>query len=219
VFSAALASLSATARAHFILVEPESYSEQGFLGDPQKSAPCGQADPHFELEETGFVTSVKSGSRLTIAIRETIFHPGHYRVSIAPDLASFPPDPPVTAGATACGSTQIESAPTLPLLADGLLVHTEPFDGLQTMEVQLPDGFTCEKCVLQVTEFMSDHALNVPGGCYYHHCATLTINPTGEGEQPPPRAGCQCEALPGAGLAALLGAFARRRPRRERAAG
>jgi MYXO-CTERM domain-containing protein len=34
---------------------------------------------------------------------------------------------------------------------------------------------------LQVAQFMSDHALNNPGGCFYHHCATISILPGGAG--------------------------------------
>jgi hypothetical protein len=42
--------------------------------------------------------------------------------------------------------------------------------------VQLPAGMLCDHCVLQVIEFMSEHPLNNPGGCFYHHCATVTIS-------------------------------------------
>jgi hypothetical protein len=171
------------ARAHFALVAPDSWAAQDALGLPEKSAPCGQADPGIPVMPTGLVTTADAGSLLTITIDEKIFHPGHYRVSLAPDQASLPADPPVTAGATPCGSTTIADNPTLPLLADGLLVHDAAFNGPQTIQVQLPDGVTCTNCTLQVTEFMSDHPLNNPGGCFYHHCATLTI------VAPPPDAG------------------------------
>lgn len=171
--------LCSVAEAHFVLMSPASGTEQDALGGPQKSAPCGLTDSAGNPDEstpTGAVTMVQTGSTLTITIKETIFHPGHYRVALAQDVASLPADPLVTAGATACGSTPIAPNPTLPLLADGLLLHTSNPGGIvQTMEVQLPAGFTCTNCVLQVVQFMSNHALNNPGGCYYHHCATLTI--------------------------------------------
>jgi hypothetical protein len=96
-------------------------------------------------------------------------------VQLAADQASLPADPPVTAGSTACGSTVIEPNPTMPLLADGELVHTTAFGSPQSFQVQLPPGFTCDNCVLQVAEFMSNHGLNNPGGCFYHHCATVSI--------------------------------------------
>lgn len=167
------------AYAHFVLVAPPSFSEQSSLGDPQKSAPCGQADPGDELVPSGVVTPLEEGSMVTITIDETIYHPGHYRVALAMDQASLPDDPPVTAGETACGSTVISENPTLPVLADGLLPHSDPFGEEQTIQVQLPAGFTCDRCTLQIIEFMSDHGLNNPGGCFYHHCATVSIGAGG----------------------------------------
>ncbi|WP_437933250.1 SCE4755 family polysaccharide monooxygenase-like protein [Sorangium sp. So ce341] len=180
--AAALAAIDpAVAHAHFALLEPACYSEQNNLGDPQKSAPCGQADPGNPIALTGEVTTYVQGQTITLRIDETIFHPGHYRVSIAENPESLPPDPEVTPGDTPCGSTVIETDPQLPLVADGLLVHTSAFTGEQTVEIKLPDDLTCENCTLQVSEFMSNHGINNPGGCFYHHCATVTILPR-EGE-------------------------------------
>jgi hypothetical protein len=124
---------------------------------------------------TGKVDTLMIGSQLAITIDEKITHPGHYRAELAQDLASLPADPPVTAGATACGSTVIETTPVLPMLADGQLVHTTSFGGKpQTFMVTLPST-PCNNCVLQVVEFMSDHPLNPQGGCFYHHCAMVNI--------------------------------------------
>jgi MYXO-CTERM domain-containing protein len=36
-------------------------------------------------------------------------------------------------------------------------------------------GFTCQNCTLQVFQWMSNHGLNNPGGCFYHHCAAVNI--------------------------------------------
>lgn len=166
------------ARAHFLLQSPPAYSMQDSLGSPQKSAPCGQADPGQAVMPTNMVTAYVSGGMLTLTIVETVDHPGHYRVAIAKDQASLPADPPVTAASTACGSTVIDANPKLPLLADGVFVHTASFNKVpQTINIKLPDGFTCQNCVLQVAEFMSNHGLNNPGGCFYHHCATVTVDP------------------------------------------
>lgn len=174
------------ALAHFALVAPESRSATSdTFGDPQKSAPCGQADPGTPEQPNGVVTTLKEGSMFTVTIDELVTHPGHYRVALAQDQSSLPPDPPVTAGSTACGSTTIDANPTLPVLADGLFVHTAAFTSPQSAQVQLPAGMTCTHCTLQVIEFMSNHALNNPGGCFYHHCATVDITAAG----PAPDAG------------------------------
>jgi MYXO-CTERM domain-containing protein len=189
LLAAVAALVPGAAHAHFQLQAPACYSTQDALGSPQKSAPCGQADPGVPLAPTGAVTAYIEGGMITVTINEIIFHPGHYRISIAQDQGALPADPPVTAGSMACGSTTIATTPALPLLADGVMVHTAPFSGPQTVQIPLPAGFTCTNCVLQVVEFMSDHGLNNPGGCFYHHCATVSVLPPGDGGTGPADSG------------------------------
>jgi Lytic polysaccharide mono-oxygenase, cellulose-degrading len=165
----------ARADAHFVLQAPACYSQQDSLGAPEKSGPCGQADPATPFVASGQVTTFQSGQTITVTINEVVTHPGHYRVALAADMMSLPADPAVTAGATPCGSAAIEASPTVPVLADGVLQHTAAFAGPQSFQVTLPAGFTCTSCVLQVIEFMSSHGLNNPGGCFYHHCADVSI--------------------------------------------
>jgi hypothetical protein len=168
------------AEAHFVLDEPPAWMSQDSLGLPQKLGPCGdELDGTDAATPTGTVTAVQEGSTITVTIHEVIFHPGHYRIAVAQNRADLPAEPVVTAGSTACGSVPIDSAPALPVLADGVFLHTAPFTGPQTISLPLPAGLTCAKCTLQVIEFMSQHPLNNPGGCFYHHCADLTILPAG----------------------------------------
>lgn len=171
-----LVALAATpASAHFVLQSPAAYSQQDGSGSPQKSPPCGDGNGST-IVPTNAVTTFQAGSTIDITIDEKIPHPGHYRVSLAPTPAGLPEDPPVTAVMSdPCGSTVIEQNPALPILADGELVHTNAFNGPQTMHVKLPDGMTCDHCTLQVIEFMSNHPVIPPGGCFYHHCATVNI--------------------------------------------
>lgn len=231
----------AVSSAHFILQQPPAYSVQDGLGSPQKSAPCGQADPGVPMQPSGMVTTFVQGQTFTLTIDEKVPHPGHYRVLIAADPSSLPADPAVTPGATPCGSTTITTNPTLPLVADGLLPHTAAFNTPQSVQVTLPPNFTCTSCTMQVVQFMSNHQLNNPGGCFYHHCANVSILPAPDAgaadaatpgpadggvtnpPPPPPEAvGCGCQlgaapaaapAVPAAGLL-LLGLSARRRRRR-----
>ncbi len=180
ICSLCLLLVASPAHAHFLLLSPESYAEQNLLGDPQKNPPCGQFDT---IEgPTGVVTTYEEGSTISVTINETIYHPGHYRVAIAASPELLPDTPPVTAGSTPCGSTVITENPTLPVLADGMLLHDSPVSGDRTFDVELPEGFTCNNCTLQVVQFMSDHVLNVPGGCFYHHCATVSVVPGGGGD-------------------------------------
>lgn len=178
LFGAASMLVPVLAHAHFTLKSPAAWANQDALGSPQKSAPCGQSDPGMSAVATGAVTAFRPGETITITLDETVFHPGHYRVALAvTDRSELPQDPPVTAGDTACGSTVIQANPSFPLLVDGALKHSAPLSGTQSFQVTLPADVTCAKCTLQVVEFMSDHGLNNPGGCFYHHCADISIQP------------------------------------------
>jgi hypothetical protein len=173
------------AAAHFILHAPASWREQGIHGDPQKTGPCGdEADPALP---TGIVTTFVPGETITITIDEAIFHPGHYRVALAVgDRSELPPEPAVTPSQyTECGSVAVMSPAVFPVLADGVLPHTQPFHDLQSFTVTLPSDVTCDHCTLQVIEFMSSH----DSPCFYHHCADISIK---VGAAPPN--GCQSDA-------------------------
>lgn len=176
-----------SASAHFVLRAPESWREQGVLGDPQKIGPCGEEGT---AAATGAVTAFAPGETITITLDEAIFHPGHYRVALSVnDRSELPAEPPVTPGDTPCGSVPIMDPPVFPVLADGMLPHTEPFPGTQSFQVTLPPDVTCTHCTLQVLEFMSNHA----APCFYHHCADLSIT-AGDGT-------CETDAeCPGGGV-------------------
>lgn len=179
------------AYAHYVLQAPASYDAiDPTTGLPEKLGPCGNEDPQML---TNVVTAFQEGQSITITIDEVVFHPGHYRVALAmtPDhmQASFPDDPVPTPGLTnsgtmacanvdmsACGSVPVEAPPVFPVIADNLFEHCTPFTEPQSATIKLPAGVTCEKCTVQVLEFMSDHGPNVPGGCFYHHCADVSIS-------------------------------------------
>lgn len=156
--------------AHFYMEEPTSWREQNTLGDPQKTGPCGDEG---SAASTGAITAYQRGQTITIRIRETIFHPGHYRVALAvSDRSELPAPPPVTPGSTDCGSVPIMDPPVFPVLADGVLPHTSPLSGEQTIEVTLPPDVTCDHCTLQVVQWMSNHG----APCFYYHCADIAIH-------------------------------------------
>ena len=103
----------------------------------------------------------------------------HYRIALAVNSrAELPPDPSTTSRDSDKGpmslTAAIQNPPQIPVLADGLFVHTarttDPFE----TDVQLPN-ISCEKCTLQIVEFMAEHGVNKDGGYFYHHCADLQI--------------------------------------------
>jgi hypothetical protein len=166
--------LSSAALGHFTLQAPASWMSQGAAGAPEKAPPCGNEGGGTA---SGTVTTYHPGDTVTVTVNEDIFHPGHYRVGLIPDDVNIiVPEPAVTVnGSDPCGSAAIESPAVFPVLADDLFDHTTAFTTPQTTTVTLPNDFTCKSCVLQVIEFMSQHPLNIPGGCFYHHCANVTI--------------------------------------------
>lgn len=204
-FGAAALLSPATARAHFVLDAPGSWSVDNMgSGAPEKLGPCGnEGTPVPAKDDAGqpLVTAFQEGQMISVTITEVIFHPGHYRISLSLDWADagdtvqsgFPADPMVMQGRTnsgsmvcpgavvsTCGSVPIvaqtpSATPQGWILADNVFEHCQAFSGPQTIKVALPPGVTCKECVLQVLEFMSDHGLNPQGGCFYHHCANISI--------------------------------------------
>jgi hypothetical protein len=174
----ALVVLAPFAGAHFRLLEPQSWIVENQLGDPQKLGPCGGTSAN-EGTPTSMISKVKGGQKLHVKVQETVYHPGHYRIALAVNSrAELPPDPSATTRDSDKGpmsvTAPIQNPPRIPVLADGLFVHTaratDPFE----TDVQIPN-ISCEKCTLQIVEFMAEHGVNKDGGFFYHHCADLQI--------------------------------------------
>ena len=178
---AALAVITQSASAHFKLMEPASWLVESDRGDPQKAGPCGGSNTDWGKPSYA-VSKVTGGQKLHLKLQETVYHPGHYRVSLAVNSPTeLPPDPQTTTKDSERGpmsiSAAIQNPPTIPVLADGLFVHsTRPTGQMEPFEtdIQLPN-INCKKCTLQVVQFMAEHAFNNPGGYTYHHCAELQI--------------------------------------------
>jgi hypothetical protein len=166
--------------AHFILMQPSSAIVENQLGDPQKLGPCGGAskDPGMA---TGAVTQVAGGELLHVHVKETIYHPGHFRIALSVlDRSELPADPEdVTAdgpnGKPWSVSGKVDPNPKPPVLVDGLWEHHErkPAEEFET-DVKIPN-INCDHCSLQVIQFMEKHPINPDGRFTYHHCADLKI--------------------------------------------
>jgi hypothetical protein len=78
-------------------------------------------------------------------------------------------------------SAAIEVSPKPPILIDGAFAHTTKERGVQwDTAVTLPN-INCEKCTLQVVEFMAEHPGDSAeqikgGGVFYHACTDLRIS-------------------------------------------
>jgi hypothetical protein len=168
----------AVMHAHFKLLAPASWLVEDERGDPQKSGPCGGTNADYGKPSYN-VTQAIGGATLHVKVQETIYHPGHYRVALAVNSpAELPVDPKATTIDSDRGprsvSGEIQSPAQVPVLADGLFVHTAKTDAPFETDVTLPN-ISCRRCTLQVIQFMEQHAVNNPGMFTYHHCATLQI--------------------------------------------
>ena len=183
--AAATLVLATATDAHFVLVSPAASMVQNRLGDPQKMAPCGgvsanagRGTPANPGVASGAVTDIKGGGTVHLLLHETVFHPGHYRVALARTAAELPPDPVVTTRDSERGpwsvSAAIQNPPVAPVLADGLFPHTERPTAMFEADVPIPN-INCPRCVLQVIQFMAEHARNQDGDYSYHHCAVVNI--------------------------------------------
>jgi hypothetical protein len=168
-----------TVSAHFILMQPKSAIDENQLGDPQKLGPCGgtSKDPGAP---TGAVTPVTGGELLHIKVKETVYHPGHFRLALAVlDRAELPADPEDVTRDGPRGpisvSAKIDPNPKPPVLVDGLWEHhvKQPGQEFET-DVKIPN-INCDHCSLQVIQFMEEHGINPDGRFTYHHCADLKI--------------------------------------------
>ena len=122
---------------------------------------------------------MRGGDMLHIKVKETIYHPGHYRVALAVlDRSELPADPEAVTRDGPRGpisvSGKVDPAPKAPVLADGLFVHAARPQAEWETDVKLPN-INCEKCTVQIIQFMEEHGLNSDGDFTYHHCADLRI--------------------------------------------
>jgi len=169
-------SLAASAQAHFGIVMPPAADNatDGGKGPP----PCGP------VADSNVVTPAQGGHPLMLQVDEMVFHPGFYRVALALNSPSeLPADnvvidkqgnvlPPDSIGLS--DTAEYEATAMFPVLADHLWPHDTPDQELFQTQLMLPN-VSCDKCTLQVIEFMSNSNSNAGGGYFYHHCANLKI--------------------------------------------
>lgn len=155
-FAVALATflLAHGAAAHIALDAPKArYAEL-------KEGPCGRGAGDAR---TSNVTSFRSGQTITVKWRETIGHPGHYRISFDPTGTRAFVDPK--------SFTDVSSAPSV--LADGIVDKVG--SGSYSQEIKLPD-VECTTCTLQLIQVMTDKTPFGDGNDLYYQCADLVLS-------------------------------------------
>ncbi len=167
------------AGAHFVLLEPTASLVQDVRGDPQKMGPCGGTSANRGTP-SGAVSPVVGGSALPLKVRESIYHPGYYRVALSVlNRSELPADPADTVRDSPTGprsvSGKIDDTHKPPVLVDGLWLHRDRAQNREfATNIRIPN-INCDHCTLQVIQFMEEHGVNADGRFTYHHCADLKI--------------------------------------------
>jgi uncharacterized protein (TIGR03382 family) len=164
--------LTEHAQAHIKLLKPQPmYTENG-RGDPQNSGPCGGVGTRSDV-----VSEFHPGEKIKVEWQETMAHPGHYRIALAKTASDLKdPDVPLDGNCNYQDGAYDDKALVYPVLADHLFprdqaaVSAPDAQRMFSQEVTLPN-MTCDKCVLQVIQFMTVHA----PPCSYYHCAEVSI--------------------------------------------
>jgi hypothetical protein len=165
----AVIAAASPAHAHFKLLMPDSWLNEGDDGAPQKGGPCGPMgyDDVSPTPTSGKVTTFHAGDEVPIEWEITVPHSGFFQVSVAKDRSELK-DPDLGEDSF-CNYSQPPGDPKYPVLA------TNIDSGATSTMVKLPDDLTCDKCTLQVIMWMTNH----PPGCLYYHCADIQILPKG----------------------------------------
>jgi hypothetical protein len=180
----ALLGFVSSAQAHFNLMSPTPSAVPPETVGGKGAPPCGP-DTDFPTSTT---TPVMGGHTLHLDVKETVYHPGWYRIALGVNGRSdVPPDPNVYGDAAMtmkldptipnkqASVTSDKQVPAkFPVLAADVWDHTKMATMDFVMDLPIPN-FDCPKCVLQIEEFMAQHAANPGGGFYYHHCANINI--------------------------------------------
>jgi hypothetical protein len=126
----------------------------------QKARPCGVSG-----STRGTPMVLEPNTPLTVMWRETVNHPGHFRISLDMDGQdfTFPPD------ATS------DTALTDPLVIQDLIPDVN--GGPTSFTFMLPD-IECDNCTLQVIQLMTDkppYTVDANSNDLYFQCADITL--------------------------------------------
>lgn len=170
---------SQPAHAHIQLVYPPQR-----LAD-QKTGPCGRSGS----VRGNNVSVFEPGQTITVMWKETVGHPGHFRISFDDDGQDDFVNP--------AGYGDFYSAPSV--LSDD--IPDSSCGDVSRAEITLPN-IECENCTLQVVQVMYDKEPYGDGNDLYYQCADIALRVGGQSPPPDPSLGadvndsCGCQASP-----------------------
>jgi len=132
-------------------------------GSNLKQAPCGTTGDRRTTDPSR-ISTFRPGQVITVRFKETIDHPGHYRIAFDDDGQDAFVDP--------ASFTDIQATPAPPILQDGI---TDKAGGEYQVDITLPN-IECQNCTLQLIQVMTDsppYVINTND--VYHQCADITL--------------------------------------------
>lgn len=158
----AIVSLSTLGNAHISLDMPVSryYQASSSQADQvkQKAGPCGVSGDGRTLTDS-LISTYKPGETITVTWRETIQHPGHFRIAFDSDGQDF--------------AFPGEDSPSgVVILADNI---ADKSSANYSQQVTLPD-IECSNCTLQLIQVMTtDPPPYSATGDLYFNCADIVL--------------------------------------------
>ena len=157
-------------------------------GSGIKTAPCGVAGSQRGTN----VYTYRPGATINISVKETISHPGYFRISFDDSGDDDFTIPSGTSGEFGncgsnpnCGEGKEDYCNHDTVLLDNLDPHPQmlPEQPTYTWSVTLPN-VECENCTLQIIQMMNDFVqildahseANYPDADIYYHCIDITLS-------------------------------------------
>ena len=164
------ASIASPVHAHVSLDYPKSRYYVNNLADQNKlkNGPCGASNDSRTTNDS-LVTTLKPGDKITVRWRETVQHPGFFRIAFDSDGQNF----------TLPGSASNGDGVTI--LAEKIPDKSGANNLEYTYEVTLPN-IECTKCTLQLVQVMTTSPPPYeegPGKDLYFNCADLVLKADG----------------------------------------
>jgi hypothetical protein len=151
-----------------------------YSDDDLKESPCGMMGGQRGTQ----VYKYKPGATVNVSIRETVPHPGYFRISFDDDGDDGFKIPSGTdgmggdcAGDPACGAGKGDYCNSDTVLLDQLDQHEYGGSGMYTWSVTLPN-IECDNCTLQIIQVMNDfnfHPQAYPADDIYYQCIDLVL--------------------------------------------
>lgn len=170
LLSLAFSSLALDAAAHISLDSPKSRYYVNNLADQNKlkNGPCGVSND-TRTTNASLITTFKPGEKVTVRWRETIQHPGFFRIAFDSDGQDF------TLPASATNGDGVT------ILADKIADKSGANNLEYSYEITLPN-IECSKCTLQLVQVMTTSPPPYEEGAgkdLYFNCADLVLKADG----------------------------------------